>query len=418
MSSKPRPNLLFADQDGNIYDHPHLEMLVRHGSELARPRPDEYIPLPDESELYLLPGRHAVGLDPETGEVEVMEEQAVAAFVRPGFTLTGTPAYVEGDGAPILPLLSYAPVGYANGRMWAACKQVDEDTRQVFAGIDPDKIRRGARDWMAKYPNNRLVAHLSRCALSYCCPAARNLALGRYEAPLPTARACNAACVGCISLQPDDSGFPAPQNRIDFLPTPEEILEIMHGHAAHEKRPIFSFGQGCEGEPLTEWKTITQAVRRYRDAGGKGTVNVNTNASMPDAVTALAEAGTSSIRASLNSVRKDLYEAYYRPRSFGFEDVVESMRRAKAGGMFVSLNYLFFPGVSDTEDEVQALCDLVADVGVDFIQLRNMNLDPAIYLELAGPFAKGPSMGLSNFRKRVKKAKPDLGFGYFNPYLG
>jgi len=418
MSNKPRPKLLFADQDGNIYDHPDLEMLVRHGSELARPRPDEYIPLPDESELYLLPGRRAVGLDPETGEVEVMEEQAVAAFVRPGFTLSGTPAYLSDDDAPTLPLLSYAPVGYANGKIWAACKQVDTDTRQVFSGIDPDRIRRGARKWMADFPDNRLVAHLSRCALTYCCPAARNLALGRFEAPLPTARTCNARCLGCISQQPEESGFPAPQNRIDFLPTPKEILEIMHGHAAHEKRPIFSFGQGCEGEPLTEWKTLAESTRQYRKQGGKGTVNVNTNAGMPDAVTALAEAGVSSIRVSLNSVRKDFHEAYYRPTSFTFEDVVESMRRAKAGGMFVSLNYLYFPGVSDTEDEVQALCDLVASVGVDFIQLRNMNLDPEIYLDLAAPFAQGPNMGLNNFRKRVKKARPDLGFGYFNPFVG
>jgi MoaA/NifB/PqqE/SkfB family radical SAM enzyme len=223
---------------------------------------------------------------------------------------------------------------------------------------------------------------------------------------------------GCISQQPEESGFPAPQNRIDFLPTPKEILEIMHGHAAHEKRPIFSFGQGCEGEPLTEWKTLAESTRQYRKQGGKGTVNVNTNASMPDAITALAEAGVSSIRVSLNSVRKNFHEAYYRPTSFTFEDVVESMRRAKAGGMFVSLNYLYFPGVSDTEDEVQALCDLVASVGVDFIQLRNMNLDPEIYLDLAAPFAQGPNMGLNNFRKRVKKARPDLGFGYFNPFVG
>lgn len=422
MSNKPRPKLLFADCDGNIYDHPDLEMLVRRGPELARPRPDEYIPLPEESELFLLPGRRAMGLDPETGEVEVMEEQAVAAFVRPGFTLTGTAAYLSDDDAPILPLMAYAPVGFANGRIWAACKQVDEDTRQVFSGIDPDRIRRGAHDWLAKFPDNRLVAHLSRCALTYCCPAARNLALGRYEAPLPTARTCNAGCLGCISLQPEDSGFPAPQNRIDFRPTPEEIVQIMRRHASREKKPIMSFGQGCEGEPLTEWKTIAEAVRKYRADGGKGTVNVNTNASMPDAVAALADAGASSIRASMNSARPELYSAYYRPRGYTFDDVRKSIQAAKSGGMFVSLNYLFFPGVSDTEAETEALCGMVSDLGVDFIQLRNLNIDPEFYLDIVADHApaqaSGPSMGLINFRKRIKRARPGIEFGYFNPFIG
>jgi pyruvate-formate lyase-activating enzyme len=418
MSKKPRPALLFADENGDIYDHPELEMLVRRGNELARPRPDEYIPLPDESELFLLPGRRAVGLDPESGEIEVLDEQAVAAFVRPGFTLTGAAAYASDEGAPVLPLLAYAPVGFANGKIWAACKQVDDDTRQVFSGIDPERIRRGARDWMAEFPDNRLVAHLARCALTYCCPAARNLALGRYEAPLPTARGCNAACLGCISLQAEDSGFPAPQNRIDFLPTPDEIVQVMHRHASSEKRPIMSFGQGCEGEPLTEWRTIAAAVKKFRSEGGKGTVNVNTNAGMPGAVAELAVAGVSSIRVSLNSVRPDFYEAYYKPRGYGFPDVVESIRAAKAGGMFVSLNYLFFPGVSDTEEEVEALGGLVSDTGVDFIQLRNMNIDPEVYMALAGPHISGPSMGLANFKKRVKRAAPDIEFGYFNPYLG
>lgn len=418
MSKKPRPKLLFADENGEIYDHPDLEMLVRRGSELARPRPDEYIPLPDESELFLLPGRRAMGLDPETGEIEVMEEQAVAAFVRPGFTLTGTAAYLSDEDAPVLPLLAYAPVGFANGRIWAACKQVDADTRQIFTGIDPDRIRRGARDWLAEFPDNRLVAHLARCALTYCCPAARNLALGRYEAPLPTARTCNAGCIGCISLQSKDSGFPAPQNRIDFRPTPDEIVQIMHRHASREKKPILSFGQGCEGEPLTEWKLIAEAVEKYRTEGGSGTVNVNTNASMPDAVGALAEAGVSSIRASINSARPGLYSAYYRPRGYGFEDVLQSLLNAKAGGMFVSLNYLFFPGVSDTEAETEALCNLVSNADVDFIQLRNLNIDPEFYLDLSGEYASGPSMDLANFRKRIKRVKPDIEFGYFNPYVG
>ena len=227
--------------------------------------------------------------------------------------------------------------------------------------------------------------------------------------------------MGCISLQPGDSGFPSTQQRIAFTPTAEEIVAIMNEHARSEARPVFSFGQGCEGEPLTEAALIAEAVSLYRAGGGQGTVNVNTNASLPGTMEPLAKAGLSSIRASLNSARKPLYEAYYRPASYQFEDVVQTIAQAKKHALFVSLNLLYFPGVTDSEDEIEALGDLVGTHGVDFIQLRNLNLDPELYLDLAegaGVSSGGPSTGLTNFRKRLKKARPGLRFGYFNPYLG
>jgi len=72
MSSKKiQPVTVFADAEGNVYDHPELLMLVRRGRELTLPRPDELIPLPEGSDLYLLPGRHALGLDPQTGPLRL-----------------------------------------------------------------------------------------------------------------------------------------------------------------------------------------------------------------------------------------------------------------------------------------------------------------------------------------------------------
>ena len=417
---RPQPRLLVAADNGEIYDHPDLLMLCRRGDELALPRPDDIMPLPPESELFLLPGRHALGMDPETGQVECMDEQAVAAFACPGHTLTGVAAYAPTEDAPTLPLFAYGAVGFAEDRMWVCAQRVDKDRRQVFANIPQERITAGARNLLKKYPDNRLIGHLARCALTYCCPAARNLALGRYECPLPTARACNARCVGCISLQPEDAGFPSNQQRIAFTPTVAEIVEVMNEHARREAKPIFSFGQGCEGEPLTEAALLAEAVALYRSGGGKGTVNVNTNASLPGTMEPLAKAGLNSIRASLNSARPSLYEAYYRPASYTFADVAETIRQAKANGLFVSLNLLYFPGVTDCEDEIEALGDLVGGNKVDFIQLRNLNLDPEMVLNLAegAKALGGPSTGLTNFKKRLKKARPGLGFGYFNPYLG
>lgn len=419
MTATPlRPRLLLADEQGQIFDDPDLLMLCRRGREWALPRPDELMPLPPESELFLLPGRHAVGLDPESGETVELDELAVAAFVAPAHTLTGHPVYVTGEGAPTLPLFAYGAVGMIGDRFYVCAKKVDQDTRQVFQGISAKKVEKAARALMAKFPDNRLMQHLmSNCVLRYACPAARNLCLGRYEAPLPVSHVCNARCVGCISHKDEDSSICAtPQDRLTFTPTVDELVEVMLYHQSNEtEAPIYSFGQGCEGEPLTEAPLLIETVRTFRARGGKGTVNLNSNASMPDAVARLAEAGLSSLRVSLNSARPDVYARYYRPRNFTFDDVRRSIVQARRGGVFVSLNLLYFPGITDCEEELEALTELVNACGVNFIQLRNLNIDPELYMRLLEGLPFGPSAGLVNFRKRLRKACPGLRFGYFNP---
>ena len=93
--------------------------------------------------------------------------------------------YMTDEGAPMLPLFAYGAVGFANGRFYVCAKKVDEDVRQVFKGISRGKIDRSARKIIEDFPDNRLMQHIMQnCTLRYGCPAAKNLSLGRYEAPL------------------------------------------------------------------------------------------------------------------------------------------------------------------------------------------------------------------------------------------
>lgn len=414
-----RARMLLADAQGHIYDDPDLLMLCRRGKEWGLPRPDELMRLPEESELFLLPGRKAVGLDPESGEVLETEDLAVAAFVAPAHTLTGHPVYVTDENAPTLPLFAYGAVGMIGDDFYVCAQRVDQDHRQEFQNISRKKVERAAKLLIEQYPNNRLMQHLMHnCVLRYACPAARNLCLGRYEAPLPVSKTCNARCIGCISQQDDGSKICAtPQNRMTFTPTVEELVEVMLHHGKNERdRPIFSFGQGCEGEPLTEAPLLAAAVREFRQRGGVGTVNLNSNASLPKAIAEIAEAGLTSLRVSLNSARPDVYARYYRPH-YSFDDVLASIATAHAHGLFVSLNLLYFPGVTDCEEEIAALGALVSTGHVQLIQLRNLNIDPEMYADLLKDIDFGPSVGLTNFKKRLKKACPGLKFGYFNPYI-
>lgn len=114
-------------------------------------------------------------------------------------------------------------------------------------------------------------------------------------------------------------------------------------------------------------------------------------------------------------MRPESYARYYRPSGYEFADVRASINAAKAGGVFVSLNLLFFPGFTDTEEETAALVQLVNEAGVDCIQLRNLNIDPELYLDLMRGIETGPTLGFLNFRKRLKKECPHLQLGYFNP---
>ena len=50
-----------------------------------------------------------------------------------------------------------------------------------------------------------------------------------FQTPLPASPECNARCIGCISRQ-DDSGLCATQDRIAFVPTPDEICGVAIPH--------------------------------------------------------------------------------------------------------------------------------------------------------------------------------------------
>jgi pyruvate-formate lyase-activating enzyme len=262
-------------------------------------------------------------------------------------------------------------------------------------------------------PTNRLAEHLEHCALVYGCRAAQNFFLAREECPLPTAPTCNCACAGCLSLDPDQ-GVTAPHQRIVFVPTPEEIAEVACLHIGRVPRAVVSFGQGCEGEPLTVADTLVEAVRQIRRHTDAGTINLNTNGSRPGAVAELCEAGLDAIRLSLNSFRRPAYDAYFRPRGFELADVLESGRIVRESGGFVSVNLLVFPGVSDIPGDVDATIAGLVACQADFVQMRNLNIDPDVYYGAVGK-PDGQPIGLAATMERIRTAIPAMRFGYFNP---
>lgn len=420
------PTLVYANDKGEIKNFPGLYMVGRSGNFFCKPHLDDLIPLPEGSELFLLPDRRPIGVSPGADDPMVFDHapdapgetiQAVAAFMAPAHTAIQSAAYepARNDLAP-LPLFAYTAVGWLKGRFWVSAFRSDPDNRQDARCFDPEKIKKKTVRLLKKNPQNRLIQHLGKCCLTYGCPAARNYFLGRWEAPLPTSPICNARCVGCISLQPSGC-CPATQDRINFVPRVSEIAAIAVPHLQYAPDAIVSFGQGCEGEPLLQASVLEKAIRSIRARTQRGTININSNASLPAKIKLLAEAGLDSLRVSLNSARAEYHARYYRPVDFSFADVLESIDIMKMAGKFVSLNYFILPGFSDDPDEFAALCRLIEEHRPDLIQLRNLNMDPDWYLETVGYTPGTPPMGIRTWFAELKQLFPMLRFGYFNPAL-
>lgn len=417
MPISQSPYILYSDGKGNIFEDTSLYVAGRTGWDAVEVPAEDWIELPDGGSLYELPGRRGIGIDVETGDMRLCEKGwAVAAFIPPAHTGLYLAAYETAPDAPTLPLFCYTTAGWLDDKFYVPAVRIEADIRQECSGYDGKKVEHGAKALLQHYPHNRLVKHLmENCALTYTCPAARNFALGRWECPVPASPACNANCIGCISLQPDEEPIVSTQDRLSFKPTPEEIVEFTVPHLESAPYPIISFGQGCEGEPLLMWETIREAIIEIRKHTKKGSININTNGSNPEAVRALCEAGLDSIRVSTNSARREIYMPYYRPNNYEFEDIIESLKVMTSFGGWTSINYFVFPGMTDSEAEYEALRKLIRDTGLKMIQWRNFNIDPDWYLGKIGVTDTGDCLGVKQLQDLIQEEFPDLKYGYFNP---
>ncbi len=418
------PYLVVANKKGEIFEYPEYFMTGYDSLKQPRlPKREELIEAPFGTIPMILPHRKPIGFHIKKKKFEIVEKFgdeeifAVSFFMPPAYTMTLRSAYKTLENAPILPLFAYTAGGWYGNTFWTTGVRIDPDPRQNPDRFNRKRIEKKAYEMLKKFPKNRLAKHLiENCCLEYCCPAAQNWVLNRWEAPLPTSPYCNARCIGCISHQPENT-VPPTQYRIKFIPTVREIVEIAIEHLNTAPKPIVSFGQGCEGEPLLQAETIAKAIKEIRKHTDKGTININTNGAIPSAVERLCKSGIDSFRISLNSAQKIFYERYYNPINYTFEDVMESMKIIKKYDKWLSINYFIFPGFTDTERELYNLCKMMEKIKIDLIQMRNLNIDPEWYIKKVLKDYKEEGFGILNWMVKVKSSFPHVKFGYFNPYL-
>lgn len=198
---------------------------------------------------------------------------------------------------------------------------------------------------------------------------------------------------------------------MNFRPRVEEIVEVM---LEHLKTPesIISFGQGCEGEPSTQAKLIIDSIKEVRSITDMGYININTNAGLSDHIRGIVDAGLDLMRVSTISALDDHYNAYYKPRGYTLANVEKSLRYASEQGVYTSINYLIFPGVTDREEEIEAMIEFAKRTKLRLIQMRNLNIDPESYLELIPP-AQGEILGMKQMLEIYREELPDVVIGSY-----
>jgi pyruvate-formate lyase-activating enzyme len=349
------------------------------GGLVREARADELIPAPHGTVKMLLPKRR-----PLTTIGPIAKRSALAVALPSGYTRLLLPAYAAERDAPALPLFGYTFACEVDDRLFVAAMRTDESEDWSPRSFGAGELEGIIEQRMARDPDSGVLRQVALCSREYGCFTAQNVFLERGEAALPVSPRCNARCIGCISEQEPDAGVPSPQARIGDEMAAADLARVAIEHLERVNDGIVSFGQGCEGEPLLRSTAIARAISAIRERRANGTINLNTNGSMPGPLEHCIDAGLDAVRISLNSFRPDVYAAYYRPEGYGLDEVFASIRLAVARGLRVSLNLLTHPGVTDDDREVAAAEAFVRECPVAMVQTRTLNIDPAVYFAAVG----------------------------------
>ncbi|HBG44423.1 MAG TPA: radical SAM protein, partial [Firmicutes bacterium] len=299
-----------------------------------------------------------------------------------------------------LPLYGYTAVGMRHDRLVVAALQTDEHHKWNPRFFNTPDLKERVSARLADDPDNRILRQLAKCSLDYSCFTAQNIFYQRWEGGLPVSPACNAACLGCISLQESEC-CPSPQGRIAFQPNLDEAVRVATTHLSSfscDDDPIISFGQGCEGEPSLEADLIAQIIAQTRKTVSRGVFNINTNGGYTDGIAKIAAAGLNSARFSIISAAPTDFCSYYRPKGYQLDNVARSIDICMGHGVYVALNLLCLPGYTDRADQMEALSAFLAEHPVNMIQLRNLNIDPD---SLPEQFRAGQGAGFAALIERL-----------------
>ncbi|MBB5334936.1 radical SAM protein [Pectinatus brassicae] len=387
--------LLYADDSGDIFDAPGVAAMGKSGTKNIALSKKDLIPLPEDAELIALPQRMPLG--EKNNELLPILGQAVAAILPAGYIRLYAPAFAKEEVAEELSAEAYTAVALYKGEIYAAAAYTEFDDMWDSSRYNTESLAGLINQTKRDLPQNNLVNKMAEYALELYSCTAQNLFYRRWETEIPVTECCNAKCLNCL--------LEAQSDEVDSIAIAQEMADVGTYHLSNGNDAVLSFGHNCEGEPALIADDIAAAIKMIRSKTDKGQININTNAGNTAAIMKIVDAGLDRMCVNIISAIPENYKAYYRS-DYDFDDVMQSLIYAKSKGVYITLDMLYFPGFNDDKKEAAAWRKFLRKTSVDKIQVRNLNIDPDVFLAVMPQLED--ALGLKMFLGGLKGEFPDM----------
>lgn len=375
------PNLLFADKNGNIYDHPTLKMTGKTNSFDIVPYETELTELPSKHKINFLEGAVPLGYDQEKARI-VEFEGGFPVYITPpkGYIRVLMPSFKMLKNTNMLHE-EYTAVGFTDDTFYFPGIKVDiltEDITEILS----------FKDIIAKFDqtNNRLIKNFLKMSRK---------TFGEVETLTPFGN----------------------EIILDFKYLGEvkssEIYELIDIYCREQKLPVVTFRNVSSSE--NSFDSFIEVLRLCSKLSPL-TINVD-NPILPNAqIKKILEYQPHSITIPLISP-SDSFLVKNVSLALGLgekhnDNVQKITEIFEKYGTHIFINLLTLPGFTDRSGNVQNIVDFLNTYRINSLKLSNMKTDISTVFQ-GEESLKEELLGIRTMLKMLKKSCKGLRFSVF-----
>jgi len=347
------PNLVFADKNGTVYDHPLLKSVFRTALYDIVPYELEMIPMPPDSQLRVMPDALPYSYDQMQAKiVEFSGGFPVYTELPPGYIRILYPAY-KSLGDDTLKYSHLAPVGWMNENFVVPAIFIEKKHKlpqQIFKKLK-HLIQEDEKLYFLNKKNQLEFLLNSEIILK------NNNDLKQINKILPLLLENNQKFV--ITLKYD----------LD-IKTNEILKNIINDNI---------------------------------------TINLNINSFSYEKLNTSFNEYIDSISFDVESFNPD----FLKKRSINFENITKCFEFAEKQNVYLSVNLLTLPGFTDSIKEHEKTIEFLNAFKIEYIKLRELKTIPHKFFN-ENKIESSEILGLKNILKYIKKRCKRVKMGYFS----
>ena len=349
------PNLVFADKNGTVYDHPLLKSVFRTANYNIVPYELEMIPLPSDCILKMIPDAIPFSYDQMQAKiVEFSSGFPVYTELPPGYLRILYPSYksnnLENDNFTSSHL---APVGWMNEQFVVPAIFV-ENKQKIKLDLFKKLKNIIQEDEKLSFLNKKTkLDFLSNCEIII----KNNTELKQLNKLIPLLTQSNQDFVITMKFDPDKKTY-------------EVIKSLLNENI---------------------------------------TINLNITAFSIEKLNAIFDELIDSLSFDVESFNPD----FLKKRSVNFDNLTRSFEFAEKQGVFISVNLLTLPGFTDSTNEVEKTIDFLNTFKIEYLKLRDLKTVPHKFFK-ENKIESTEILGLKNMLKYIKKRCKRVKMGYFS----